>query len=704
MIKIFLCDLTHTAQGINSELIPYAIGCIKSYFHNKSICKDEVNINLYKYPERLAEDFSIHRPEIIGFSNYMWNLDLGYTLARAIKDIAPNTLVIFGGPNFPLETQRQVAWLAAHPAVDLYVTGEGEEPFRQIVEAWLQMRSIEFIKQAGLNGVISLFDGKLLNCTPKRSDGYDDTPRIADLDGTPSPYTMGYLDEFLKDPRLVPLMESNRGCPFTCAFCVDGIGARSKVHKASVTRLKSELIYIVERYKGKYLTLSDTNFGMYKEDVEFCKVIAEVKEKYDYPHHLQVSTGKNKQERIINCAELLKGSLRLSASVQSLDPEVLENTKRSNISYQALINVSSKLSNTQANTYSEVILGLPSDSKEKFINSVCGLIDVGFNQVRMFSLMVLDGSELATDGYRQKFRMKTQFRVVPRSFGIYEFMGKRLRSVEIEEVNVEQETLPLEDYLESRRFALTTTLFYNDKVFYELTQFLIGRGGKISDWLKYVHNRVEGFPRKLLDIYDAFITETASELASSRDALENRIKSVPGVIEEYIGGLMGNNVLFNTQARAYLEAMEEMHEVAFNTVRDLVGLGSADDTSLEIAYLNELKRYSLAKKQHFVNLFEVNTEDFDFDFIELEVEKFASMPQRKKSTKVRFYYEQWQKDFFSDQMIKHGTSIQGLGKLLSRVAIKKTQRATAYADDSTLVGDPIMSLPTESQLFGPIII
>jgi tRNA A37 methylthiotransferase MiaB len=702
MTKAFLCDLTHTAQGINSELIPYAIGCIKSYFHANSSC--EVDIVLHKYPEDLAEDFSKSRPEVIGFSNYMWNLDLSYTIASAIKEIAPDTLIIFGGPNYPLESSKQEVWLAEHPAVDVYVMGEGEEPFRQIVETWLETRSIKAVKQAQVNGVNALVDGKLLKDMGVRRDGYDDTPRIGSLDETPSPYIMGYLDKFLKDQKLVPLMESNRGCPFACAFCVDGIGARSKVNKASVIRLKSELLYIVKRYSGKYLTLADTNFGMYEEDIEFCKVIAEVKNKYDYPHHLQVSTGKNKQERIIECAELLNGSLRLSASVQSLDAEVLKNTKRSNISYQALIDVSSRLSDTQANTYSEVILGLPSDSKEKFFGSVCGLIEADFNQVRMFTLMILDGSDLATDASRQKFKMQTRFRAVPRSFGVYKFMGRELPSVEIEEVCVEQETLSLDDYIECRIFALTVTLFYNDKIFHELTQFLMGRGMQVSGWLKYLNSQVGLFPEKLAGIYKSYKAETESELAQSRDALEKKIKTEPGLVQKYINGQAGNNVLFNTQARIYLEIMQELHEVAFEAVRVFLGLDSGDPNSIEVAYLDELKRYSVAKKQNFVNLEEINIAHFDFDFITLEQENFTSIPTQKKPTDIVFYYEQWQKDFFTDQMKKHGTSPQGLGKLLSRIPIKKTQRATRYADN-IVSGNPTPQVSlSESSLFGPVII
>ena len=700
-MKVFLCDLTHTSQGINSELIPYAIGCILSYFNLNGSCK--ADISLYKYPDKFAKDFAVEKPEVVGFANYMWNLDLSYSFAKEIKKVSPNTLIVFGGPNYPLEEERQKSWLAEHPAVDVYVTGEGEEPFRQILELWNKTKSIDAVKCAMLSGVHAISDEQLYKKSGVRNDGYDDTPRVARLDETPSPYTMGYLDEFLRDPLLVPLMESNRGCPFTCAFCVDGIGARNKVIKVGIERLKAELSYIVERYSGKYLTLADTNFGMYKEDVEFCKVLAESKIKYDYPHHLQVSTGKNKQARIIACADLLKGSLRLSASVQSLDAEVLKNTKRTNISYKALIDVSSKLSDTQANTYSEVILGLPSDSKDKFINSVCGLIEAKFNQIRMFTLMILDGSDLATNESREKFKMKTQFRVVPRSFGTYDFMGKKLPSVEIEEVCVEQETLSIDDYVECRRFALTVTLFYNDRIFYELMKFLQNKGMSVSDWVKFIHGRINSFPRKLNKIYEEFTIETANELSSSNKELEERLKSEPGLMESYINGEEGNNILFNTQALAYLEVMEEMHDMAFEAARDFIGLKKLDENILELEFLTELKRYSLAKKQRFVNLDDILVEHFSFDFIALESQGFINLIPEKKQTDIKFYYKKWQKDFFSDQMAKHGTSLQGLGKLLSRVPIKKTQRSIVYLTNN--IHEDVSSSQAESisQEFGPVI-
>ena len=74
-----------------------------------------------------------------------------------------------------------------------------------------------------------------------------------------------------------------------------------------------------------------------------------------------------------------------------------------------------------------------------------------------------------------------------RSFGNYEIDGDVLPSVEIEEVCVENESLPFEDYIECRRFALTVTIFYCDKIMFELTQFIKNMGFKVSEWLHYVH-------------------------------------------------------------------------------------------------------------------------------------------------------------------------------------------------------------------------
>ena len=54
--------------------------------------------------------------------------------------------------------------------------------------------------------------------------------RINNINIIPSPYLNGVMDEFFNYP-LVPMLETNRGCPFSCAFCADGQASKNKVHR-----------------------------------------------------------------------------------------------------------------------------------------------------------------------------------------------------------------------------------------------------------------------------------------------------------------------------------------------------------------------------------------------------------------------------------------------------------------------------------------
>jgi hypothetical protein len=675
MDTLFLCDLTHRSAGVCSEMIPYPIGCIKSYFH--AFSPSPADVRLFKYPEPFIEAFERQRPSLVAFSNYMWNLDLGCTMAAAIKAIAPETLIVFGGPNYPLEAHRQEAWLRERPMIDAYLVGEGERPFLELANLWMETHSIEAVTRGQVSGLHALVDGALRKTTATRLDGYDDAPRIADLNQTPSPYLEGYLDEFLADPALVPLMECNRGCPFGCTFCVDGIGSRSKVNKVSVARLEQELTYIAQRHGGKYLFIADTNFGMYKEDVEFCKIMAQVKDKYHYPLYLQVSTGKNQKARAIECAELLGGALRFSAAVQSLDAQVLVNIKRSNISYEQLIDAASQVARIDGNTYSDVILALPGDSKARHMHTVCSLIDGGLQQIRNHTLAILDGSELGTDTEREKFHIQTRSRVIPRGFGVYRFGGRELRSAEIEEVCVENETLSFDDYIECRRFALTTMLFHNDSIFSELSQLLQLTGGKVSEWLRHLHAQAATFPPALAAVYESFTAQTINELSLTRDALDASIRQ-PGVIEQYIDGRLGQNVLYTSQTRAYLECMSDVTRVAYASARAFLAAAGALDPFRD-AYLSDLERYAHARKRALLEFEASFTEELAFDLVALEAERFTTMPQRQQPTAVRFYYDDWQKEFFGDQVRRYGSDARGWSKMVSRTPIKKLFRRAEYA-------------------------
>jgi hypothetical protein len=124
MDTVFLSHLAHDSQLISSEFVPYALACIMSYLFAYS--KHPFDARLFVYPRKFARALREVRPSVTAFTNYMWNLDLSYRFAEAVKKEYPDTLVIIGGPNFPLESARQEAWLRERPAVDVHLAGEAE--------------------------------------------------------------------------------------------------------------------------------------------------------------------------------------------------------------------------------------------------------------------------------------------------------------------------------------------------------------------------------------------------------------------------------------------------------------------------------------------------------------------------------------------------------------------------------------------------
>ena len=134
-IEVWICDLTYTQQTIASDTIPMAVAGIATYTEKHLSTVSDVRI--FKYPEDLCKAIENDGlPSIIGFSNYVWNFHLSYGIARILARDYPEILIIFGGPNYPLNQIEQEIFLTSHPAIDIYIAHEGEHAFFNIVKTF----------------------------------------------------------------------------------------------------------------------------------------------------------------------------------------------------------------------------------------------------------------------------------------------------------------------------------------------------------------------------------------------------------------------------------------------------------------------------------------------------------------------------------------------------------------------------------------
>ena len=106
---IWISDLTHTAQGIGANGFP--LGASYIYAYAKKIFRNEFDFKLFKFPAHLEEDLRSTSPTIFSFSNYSWNLELGYKFATLAKQRNPNVITVFGGPNFPTDKNEKIEFL-----------------------------------------------------------------------------------------------------------------------------------------------------------------------------------------------------------------------------------------------------------------------------------------------------------------------------------------------------------------------------------------------------------------------------------------------------------------------------------------------------------------------------------------------------------------------------------------------------------------
>jgi len=676
-LRISFADLTHTGQIVAANVFPYGTSLVAA--HAKQRFGDEIDVEIFKYPNDYSQYIETSGvPQVACFSNYLWNSELSLAYARHIKAVSPRTITIFGGPNYPMDADERAAWLAGRPEVDFYIPFEGERPCAFLLERLFDVSLDAAAAKRGPIPGVHFIDASGTLVTG------EDVPRIEDLTETPSPYVTGLLDKFF-DGILIPVIETNRGCPFQCAFCEIGRGYFNKVRHSSLERVRGNLEYIADRVTVPDVLISDSNFGMLKRDVDVCHIIREFQDRRGWPKYVQNSSGKNQKERVLEAARILNGALVLTVSIQSADERVLENVRRKNISIEQIIDVGRQAQALGANSYCEIILSLPGDSRSAHVRSVEMMLDAGINDVLTYQAMMLPGAEISSKNSRAKYGLVTRFRVLPRCFGHYYFQGRRFSVVETEEICVSQDSLSFEDYIECRRFNLTVEIFYNGGVFGELIHYLKEFGIPPSRLIRACHHRAGVETGELAEIYDGYMRENQEKLWEARDELR-AFAADPGVVDRFISGELGSSELYKYKSVAFFEHQEAMHDIAFASARDLLlERGSLDDEAEN--YLTELRRYSLLRKNRLLDTRAESRAAFHYDFVALQAENFEGAPRRaSEPATLVISHTPAQRELIDAYLKQYGTSPNGLGRLLLRSHVDKLYRTPRHAAATIIEG------------------
>lgn len=151
--------------------------------------------------DELFEEIVALDPDVVGFSTYLWSLPTFDQVAKKLHRQDPTRILVFGGPSARPAMFNQLPFHHLRELVDILVTGEGEHAFLEIVAS--QQRSFEHWKR--IPG-LALWDGNAWFNTLTRP--------LGDLNELASPYSMNIVPH-----GGLAVLQTYRGCPFTCAYC-----------------------------------------------------------------------------------------------------------------------------------------------------------------------------------------------------------------------------------------------------------------------------------------------------------------------------------------------------------------------------------------------------------------------------------------------------------------------------------------------------
>lgn len=452
-LTVGLVQINNSFSGQN--YLPYAVALLEAYVRAQAADPARYYFKLPIY-KRIAISAAVEQLldcDIVGFSTYVWNAQISLEIARRLKARRPEILIVFGGPHVPDQPEE---FLRANPSIDVAIHNEGEKIFLRLLEMypsrdWAGVSSVSFVGP----------DGRFT----RNPNG----ERFRDLDEVPSPFLDGTLDAVVAaypQETWIGLWETNRGCPFQCTFCDWGSATAGKVTKFGMDRLIGEIDWF-SRNKIEYIFCCDANFGIQKRDVEIAEYVAKVKSETGYPAALSVQNTKNATERayrtqkILSDAGLNKG---VALSMQSVDMTTLEAIKRDNISLETYMELQRRFTRDKVETYSDLILGLPGETYDSFVEGVCLLIETGqHNRIQFNNLSILPNAEMGNPAYQKKFGMETV------ESTIINIHGERVELEddvpEVQQLVVCTAAMPRADWRRTRAFCWITALLHFDKLF-----------------------------------------------------------------------------------------------------------------------------------------------------------------------------------------------------------------------------------------------
>ena len=316
--------------------------------------------------ESLLAQIMANDPDVVAFSVYLWNRIVTLELVACLKQINPQLKIVLGGPEISFEDDT---FFSRFP-VDALICGEGEIPLRHLLKSWQQDQDPTSIPGLRMSGSLTSNGQSLLDS----------------LDVLPSPFAAGLVDL----SRGLVYVESSRGCPYTCSFCMSAL--ENRVRSFSIPRIFADLQLLIDA-EVPLIKFVDRTFNY---DPQRARVIFEfiLRQNRNSRFHFEIGAHLLDEETQQLLSTVPDGVFQFEIGVQSSLPETLEKIGRRASLEKLAENVRQLRKNGNIHLHLDLIAGLPGENYQQFLSSLDWVSALNPHHLQLESVKLLPGSPM----------------------------------------------------------------------------------------------------------------------------------------------------------------------------------------------------------------------------------------------------------------------------------------------------------------------
>jgi radical SAM superfamily enzyme YgiQ (UPF0313 family) len=321
-------------------------------------------------------------PDIIGLS--CLSLDAGQMqeLASLIKKELPNCFIFLGGPHASVFYDK----VLEKTNIDIVIIGEGEETFADLLQKFLNEKSLEDVK-----GTAYKKNGSIVIAPPREL--------IDNLDEIPFPaWDLIDFKEYSKLPSMNlycaakpwSIIFTSRGCPFGCIYCHNIFGKKTRFRSAQ--NIIEEIEILTKKYGVKEIQIVDDIFNLDLDRAKkICDLIIEkgIKIKICFPNGVRA----DRMDRELIQKLKKAGCYAITYAIETASPRLQKEIKKK-LDLDKVKQIIIWSDEAGINTHGFCMLGFPGETKEEMEMTIKYVMDSKLLAVFFFTVVVYPRTEI----------------------------------------------------------------------------------------------------------------------------------------------------------------------------------------------------------------------------------------------------------------------------------------------------------------------